>query len=427
MDKLINVLVFPAGEINSVELHDALSTCVNIKLYGGSSVDRHGPYVFKNYISGIPFIDDMAFFQKFNQILGEYSIDIVFPTHDTVVTFLVDNQEKINAKIIAGDKKTSEICRNKEKIYELFADHSFIPRLYKDQTDDIPLPVFAKPKIGQGSVGAKKISTNEELHGVSFAEYVVTEYLPGEEQTVDCLTDKNGALKVVSPRSRDRVLAGVSVRGQNQTLTEEIQGIAETINKYLSFAGLWFFQIKKDENGQFKLLEVSTRCAGAMCLTRARGVNLPLLSVYVSLGYDIEPIMNPYNVIMDRTLISRYNIDYEYENVYLDFDDTVIVNDKVHLYTLMFIYQCRNVGKNIYLLTKHSHEIYATLRDYCIDSKLFTEIIQLKADNHKLSKINPHRAIFIDNAFQERKLVHDKFNIPVFDVDTIEVLLDWRT
>ena len=54
MNKTINVLVFPAGEVNSIEIHDALSTCVNVKVIGASSVDRHGPYVFENYISGLP-------------------------------------------------------------------------------------------------------------------------------------------------------------------------------------------------------------------------------------------------------------------------------------------------------------------------------------------------------------------------------------
>lgn len=43
----IKVLVFPAGEVNALELHDALSSCVNVTLYGASSVDRHGPYIFK--------------------------------------------------------------------------------------------------------------------------------------------------------------------------------------------------------------------------------------------------------------------------------------------------------------------------------------------------------------------------------------------
>ena len=52
--KKTNVLVFPAGEINSVELHDALSHNVNIEVFGCSSFDRHGSYIFKNYKSGLP-------------------------------------------------------------------------------------------------------------------------------------------------------------------------------------------------------------------------------------------------------------------------------------------------------------------------------------------------------------------------------------
>ena len=57
----INVLIYPAGEINSVELHDALSTCVNIEVFGASSKERHGAYVFKNYISNIPLIQEKSY------------------------------------------------------------------------------------------------------------------------------------------------------------------------------------------------------------------------------------------------------------------------------------------------------------------------------------------------------------------------------
>ena len=76
----INVLIFPAGEINSIELHDALSTCVNVELWGASSIERHGSYVFKNYISSVHLINESNFFEKFNQILSDKKIDVIFPT-----------------------------------------------------------------------------------------------------------------------------------------------------------------------------------------------------------------------------------------------------------------------------------------------------------------------------------------------------------
>jgi len=420
----INVLVFPAGEINSIELCNALSTCVNIELFGASSIDRHGEFVFKNYISGVPLISEPNFFSEFNKIIKEKKIDLIFPTHDTIAEFFANNSDKLNAKLVCADKKTSEICRDKDKTFALFKEESFCPIVYHTFEK---FPVFIKPKKGQGSVGAKLVRTQSDIPvDINLNDYVVCEYLPGEEYTVDCLSDHNGNLKAILPRSRKRLMAGVCVSGKNEKLTPEIESIAKKINEKLSFNGLWFFQIKKDKNGKFKLLEISTRCAGTMCLARAKGVNLPLLSVYTALGYDINVFENPYNVTMDRTLISRYKIDYDYKRVYFDFDDTLIINDKVHLPAIWFLYQCKNNNIEVILITKHEKDLYQTLEKYLVSKNLFDKIIHIVDGEEKSNYINPDKSIFVDNAFAERYKVHKMFNIPVFDVDELEVLMDWR-
>lgn len=419
----INVLIFPAGEINSIELHDALASCVNINVYGASSVERHGSYVFENYISGLPLITAPDFFEKFNAVLTEKNIDVIFPTHDTVATFLADNTDKIKAKLISADKLTSAVCRDKQKIYDTFADYDFVPKTYSQIKE---FPVFIKPKQGQGAVGTKLINSLSDMPNINSDEYVICEYLPGKEYTVDCLTDKNGNLCFVSPRSRKRIMAGVSVAGEIETLTPEIKNIAEQINKKLSFMGLWWFQIKQDINGKWKLLEISTRCAGTMALTRACGVNLPLLSVYIAMGYNVSVEPNAYHVTMDSTLIRRYKIDYDYDTVYFDFDDTLILRGKVNLKAVWFLYQCQNFGKKVILLTKHEKEIYETMKSYHIDSGLFHKIIHIKPCDKKSDFINPNKAVFVDNAYQERAEISRINKIPVFDVDGLDVLMDWR-
>ena len=354
----INVLVFPAGEVNSIELHDALSTCVNIQLFGASSIDRHGGYVFKNYISGLPLINESNFFDEFNSLLEKNKIDVVFPTHDTVAEFFASNTDKIKAKILCADKKTSEICRDKQKIYELFKNEKFCPKTYAQIKS---FPVFIKPRKGQGSVGARLIKSQKDIPNVKMEDYVICEYLEGKEYTVDCLTDKDGNLRYVSPRLRKRIFAGISAAGETEDLSDEIRQIAETINEKLNFLGLWWFQIKQDSNGIWKLLEISTRCACTMALTRARGVNLPLLSVYTLMGYDINVTPNDYDVTMDSTLIRRYKIDYEYDTVYFDLDDTLIINNQVHLPSIRFLYQCKNQGKSVILITRHEGNVEETL------------------------------------------------------------------
>lgn len=422
--KQINVLVFPAGEINSIELHDALATCVNIELFGVSSIDRHGEYVFKNYISGLPMISDSNFFEEFNKLISSKNIDVIFPTHDAVAEFFAINLKKIKAKVIVADRRTSEICRNKEKIFELFRNDSFCPKIYKKINQ---YPVFIKPKIGQGAVGSKLINNKKDIPAnIDLNDFVICEYLPGAEFTVDCFTNKNGELKAVYPRSRKRIFAGVCVAGQSEALTDEIKNIANTINSKLNFNGLWFFQIKKDKNGHFKLLEIATRCASTMCMSRAMGVNIPLLSVYNAMGYDIDVLPNNYDLKMDRALISRYKIDYQYDKVYFDFDDTLIINGQVHLAAIKFLYQCKNKGKKVILITRHEKDLSETFKKHAISENLFAEVIKIDFETEKIEFINAKDAIFIDNAYKERKKVKEKFNIPVFDVDGIEVLLDWR-
>lgn len=428
MRKQVKVLIFPAGEINSVELHDALSTNVNIKVFGASSIDRHGPYLFKNYYTGLPLISEPSFCESFNKLLQLNEIDIVMPTHDTVALFLASHRDGICATVLTADLKTNQVCRDKALTYSLFADCKFCP---ETQTRPSTFPCFVKPRIGQGSVGVQLLKKASDIPvGINWGDYVVCEYLPGQELTVDCLTDRKGVLRVVLPRERTRVMAGVSVAGTALQASDDIQMIAEAINERLAFFGLWYFQLKRDKNGQFKLLEVSSRCAGAMCLSRARGINLPLLSVYIALGRDITVFENPYAVSMDRTLVSRYKIDYSYDTVYIDYDDTIIIDGEVCLPVMRFLYQCRNRGKRIILLTRHNedHEdrLLDNMKRFAIAPELFDQIIELSLDEKKYDYIIPHRAVFIDNAYKERLLVHSKHNIPVFDVDGVEVLADWR-
>lgn len=428
MNSKIGVLIFPAGEINSVELRDALSTCVNIRLVGASSVDRHGEYVFRNYISGIPKITESNFIQKFNELIEKEKVNVIIPTHDDVALFLAENKDKIKANLLTTDLQTALICRDKKRTYKLFQKYDFCPQIYSQPEK---FPVFIKPRKGQGSVGARLLESPYDVpQETDWEEYVICEYLPGEEITVDCFTDKNGELRYLMPRTRERIWGGVSVHASREVLTDEISKIAEEINRNLVFSGLWYFQLKKDQSEKWKLLEISARCAGTMCLSRATGVNLPLLSVYTCLGYDVEVFDNDYQIQVDRTLISRYRTNIEYDCVYIDLDDTILIRGKVHLPAIWFLYQCINEKKEIVLLTRHASDHKDTVEDvlkkHRISLELFDKIIELDFNTPKYKVMKNNKAIFIDNAYAERKLVHDKLSIPVFDVDGIEVLMDWR-
>lgn len=423
-DGKINVLIFPC-ETNSNELHDALSYCFNINLFGASSVQRHGKYIYQNYDCSLPNISDDSFLLRFNEYLDKNGIDLILTTHDTIALFLAEHADELHADIVQKDIDTVRICRSKIGIHEKFQDCSFVPKRYYSESE-VQYPAFVKPNMGEGSNGAFKCENRLQLSNIPFDQYLVTEFLPGDEYTVDCFTDKNGNLSYVSPRSRDRIFGGIAVAGRTIELSDEIRQIAECINSRMRFLGLWYFQLRADKEGRLKLMEISVRCAGTMCMTRAKGVNLPLLTVYAALGYDTNIYDNGCRVEMDRSLIGRYNLNIDYSDVYIDFDDTITLRGNVNPLAMFFLYQCHNQGKKVHLLTKHINDIHETLKKYAISEGLFEDIIAVAEDDRKSKYIDASKSIFIDNMFKERTDVHNTLGIPVFDVDAFEFLLDWR-
>lgn len=423
-DGKINVLIFPC-ETNSNELHDALSYCFNINVYGASSVQRHGKYIYSNYNCELPLCSSLNFLQVFNEYIDEQQIDLIFTSHDSIALYLAEHANEIHAQVVQKDVQTVRICRSKILTHDTFYDCEFVPKRYTT-IEEVVFPAFVKPDEGEGGHGAFVCMETAQLSTLDFHDFLITEYLPGTEYTVDCFTDKNGALSYVSPRTRERTFGGITSAGRTIPVTDEIRYIAECINNRLSFLGLWYFQLREDKDGHLKLMEISVRCAGTMCMTRAKGVNLPLLTVYAALGYDTTIYDNGYQVLCDRSLISRYDMHIDYTDVYIDFDDTITLRGEVNTLAMFFLYQCQNKGKKVHLLTRHIYNIHNTLQKYAISENLFEDIIAVAENESKSKYINVESAIFIDNMFKERTEVHNLLGLPVFDADAFEFLLDWR-
>ncbi len=422
----IRVMVFPAGEMNSAELCFALSRQVNIELYGASSIERMGRHLFRNYRNDFPLINDPKFMDVFLAQLSDWNIDVLIPTHDSVVEFLSENRDKFSCKLLIPSEQTARACRDKDYTMELFSDDDFTPSVYQTEEDLPADKFFVKPKRGQGAVGARMINPDSPaVAEIDWETELVCEYLPGEELTVDCFTDRHGDLLGVFPRSRDRVLGGISVAGTTLQTTPEIQAIADRINDELDFLGLWFFQIKRAVNCNWKLLEISARCSGTQCLTRARGVNLPLLSVYAAMGSDVAVSENNVTLKMDRLLIPMFDFDYDVRTAYVDYDDTLVHKDGVDPEIIGLIYQFKREGIRIVLITRHAYDLNESMQRHQIPKGLFDEIVHIQDETHKSEHIDPDGAILIDNAFAERREVQQKFGIPVFDVEGSQALKRW--
>lgn len=425
----MNVLVFPCGSEIGLEIHAALAWQKDITLFGVSSVADHGEFTYRNYRKINEHVHAVDFIDQLNKLVDEWGIDIIMPAHDSVFLRLSEAQaaQQLLAHAAVPALEQARICRNKNSTYAFFADCDFVPRSLS--LADASYPIFAKPAVSQGSLGAEIVHNagrHQELLDAT-TEYVFSEYLPGLELTVDCLSDGNGLLRNVAPRERCRVKSGISVRTRPFNADASIIRISEQIAQRLQLKGAWFFQLRQDTHGQWKLLEIAPRIAGSMGLSRHLGINYPLLSLYAYLQLPFSLLLQSYPIVMDRALRSRYRVTLEYDQVYLDLDDTLLHRGRVNPVLLVLLYQWAASGVQVHLITRHESCPYKTLAKHKIARELFSSVIHIVDGCLKSSHIpKGERALFIDDSFRERLDVSETLRVPVFDLDSIDQLIDWR-
>lgn len=417
------ILVFPCGSEIGLEIHRSLKYSKDFTLYGGSSVNDHGQYVYDNYIANLPPVENEDFITAINSVIKKHKIDFVFPAHDSVVLKLAQEVENIEAEIITSPLTTCEVSRSKRKTYEVFKGIVSTPKIF-DEEASLHFPVFLKPDVGQGSKGVLKAESSIEVEQALRKNpgLMVLEYLPGKEYTVDCFTNTEGDLMFVQARERIRVTNGISVNSR-PIEASVFNEIAQKINSNLRFRGVWFFQVKENYNKELVLMEIAPRVAGTMALCRMQGVNLPLLSLYEFMGIKTSILKNNFKIEIDRALHSRYKLDIQYEKVFVDFDDAIILNGKVNELMIAFLYKCLNQGKKCILITKHVKAVKETLKEHRISEDIFDEIISIKREEEKSAHITTN-SIFIDDSFSERQKVFEKLAIPVFDISEAVELIE---
>lgn len=422
--KKIRVLVFPCGSENAGEIHQALRYSVHVELHGASSADDHGRFRFSRYHAGLPRIDHPDFDEAFGSLLRTLGIDMVYATHDSVMEYLAQRAAGLDVYLVNGDPRTVEVARRKSETYRLFADCDWAPRVYASADAVTAWPAVVKPDQGQGGQGVAVAVDRQQLglFAAGVQEPVYMEHLPGDELTVDCFTDANRELVWIGPRSRERVRAGISMRSRRIEPDAALRGIASDINARLALRGPWFFQVKQDRAGRWKLLELSCRVAGTMVAQRAWGVNLPLMAVQDYLGRKLRTLPNPAVTLVDRSIVTRAQLAVEYHTVFVDLDDTLIIDGAAVGTVLAFLYQAVADGKRLVLITRHAYDVVQTLADARIAPNLFDEIIHLRAGESKAGFVTPG-SIFIDNHFPERWDVATATSVPVLDVDALEFFL----
>lgn len=420
-----NILVFPCGSEIGLDIYSSVCYSTYFHMIGGSSVDDHGKFIYEDYIPDIPFANTPEFIPAMAKIVKERNIDAIYPAMDLVITILKEHEKELGCRVVASPVETTQISLSKEMTYRKLEGSVLIPKVFDSQ--NVPadeFPVFAKPKVGYGAKGTKKLCNQDEVN--SFVKgkdnLLIVEYLPGEEYTVDCFTDREGQLLYSAARKRNRVKDGISVNTFFVEEQEEFIKIAKSINSKIEFRGAWFYQVKRNKAGELCLLEIASRLGGSSLLSRAVGVNFALLSLFDIFDYNVSISKNDYKVELDRALENKYKTNLAFDSVYCDYDDCLILEKKfVNVELVKFLYKCINEGKKIYLLSKHEGNLERELKDFRLDH-LFDEIIHIKEEADKADYIKEKGSIFIDDSNAERVNIKTKLGIAVFSPDMLDVL-----
>lgn len=283
-----------------------------------------GRYLAKDF-EHIPRATENGFIDALLSICREKNIHVVLPLVTRELLPLSQNMEAFalaGSKVLVSSTASLEIANNKSRLYEFLKWRGMeVPEFrvvenleqFIAAAAELGYPgkaICFKPSVSNGSRGfrvldpamdERKILFDEKPGGVNisyqdtvrilgegpFPELLVSEYLPGEEFSVDCLAWHGETLLAV-PRLRSKMINGISVEGEFIHDENIIRYCSQVIKELQLHANIGI-QVRRSASGRSLLLEINPRVQGTISAALGAGVNLPLLAVRKELGLPVLP------------------------------------------------------------------------------------------------------------------------------------------
>ena len=243
----------------------------------------------------VPMASDRRYTRELLSICEAERIGLLVPTIDDELVPVAEAVAKfkdIGTRVAVSDQSTNLVCADKYttcaylRANGIPAAQTFLP----DQLPSTPtFPLFIKPRVGRGGVGAFPIHNEQELR--FFLDYVkgpvVQEYLDGPEFTIDMLCDFQGQPLSIVPRERVVIRAGVIDRGRT-VRDYRLIDLARAIARVLPLAGPVNVQCRMVEGWPI-VFEINPRFSGGIPLTIAAGADFPRYLLQLAAGQEVAP------------------------------------------------------------------------------------------------------------------------------------------
>ena len=253
----------------------------------------------------IPRGDDPRLIDVLHRECQTRHIDALLPTVDAELAPLAavrERFESIGIQLPISPVECLRICRDKQLLLDKvrgivpIPDNQPLTQAVAERAHSFPLLV--KPRSGAGSRGVAKIESREDLDTIpKDGSFLLQEFLPGEEYSVDVYVRRDGRVIGAVPRERMKVDSGIAIASRTIDLPEVVASAVKTAET-IGIRGTANIQFKRAADGVFKLLEVNPRYPGTLPLTGAAGVDMPKLMADELAGKPVPDQLIPFKELM---------------------------------------------------------------------------------------------------------------------------------
>ena len=272
-------------------------------------------YADKSYI--VPKINDADYIFIILDICQKENIKAITSLIDPEITVLAKHKNIFDSEgilLLTPSVETAELCFDKYAMYEYLSEHNInTAETYKSleefniafENKLIDFPVFIKPRRGSGSVGAKKISSMDELKSCYDHpnDLIIQEFMDGLDIDADVYVDC-GNKEVVSIFAKRKL--ETKIGGANKTISfkdNRLFDMVKNINKKFEFCGpvdMDFFY----KDGEYYLSEINPRFGGAYIHAYGSGVDFVPFIINNLNNMENTPAIGNYP---DNTVMMMYD------------------------------------------------------------------------------------------------------------------------
>jgi carbamoyl-phosphate synthase large subunit len=237
------------------------------------------------------------------------AIDLLIPTVDAELVPLAQAEAefaRLGVKLALAPLDCLRLCRDKHALLEQLAAAVPVPSCALLTAATVAaasaFPLFAKPRLGAGSRGIALIQNRADLALLpQDGSYLLQEWLPGAEYSVDVYVRSDGRVIAAVPRERMKTDSGIAVAAR----TLHVPDVIDAAVRAAQAAGIRYvanIQFKRARDGVCKLLEINPRFPGTLPLTAAAGIDIPALLVADLSGATLPDQLLPFT----ERMVVRY-------------------------------------------------------------------------------------------------------------------------